>query len=176
MGEPGVSSGHLIMMEQPAASDAAILRTAWVTGKFQGENPATGPIGSIITRLRTPSARAGMMRPYARWPSPAYQSTMSAPLCTSILASISTLPSSRVRTLAISSARARISSAALRRILPRSKADTLRHCLKPLSAAASALSRSPRETCPRVPMGLLVAGFITSWDLSPEGFTQLPSM
>src|SRR5262252_6795690 len=30
MGEPGVSSGHLMMMEQPAASAAAILRTACV--------------------------------------------------------------------------------------------------------------------------------------------------
>ena len=63
IGEPGVSSGHLMMIEQPAASDAAILRTACVTGKFQGEKPATGPIGSMITMLRTPSARAGMMRP-----------------------------------------------------------------------------------------------------------------
>ena len=52
-----------MMMEQPAASDAAILRTAWVTGKFHGEKPATTPIGSMITRLRTPSERAGMMRP-----------------------------------------------------------------------------------------------------------------
>ena len=63
MGEPGVSSGHLMIIEQPAASAAAILRTACVTGKFQGEKPATGPIGSRITMLRTPSARAGMMRP-----------------------------------------------------------------------------------------------------------------
>ena len=47
MGEPGVSSGHLMMIEQPAASAAAILRTAWVTGKFHGEKPATGPIGSM---------------------------------------------------------------------------------------------------------------------------------
>ena len=47
IGEPGVSSGHLMMIEQPAASDAAILRTACVTGKFQGEKPATGPIGSM---------------------------------------------------------------------------------------------------------------------------------
>jgi hypothetical protein len=63
IGETGVSSGHLMMMEHPAASAAAILRTACVTGKFQGENAATGPTGSWITRLRTPSARAGMMRP-----------------------------------------------------------------------------------------------------------------
>ena len=63
MGEPGVSSGHLMIIEQPAASAAESLRTAWVMGKFHGEKPATGPIGSIITRLRTPSARAGMMRP-----------------------------------------------------------------------------------------------------------------
>ena len=63
MGEPGVSSGHLMIIEQPAASAAEILRTACVTGKFQGEKAATGPIGSWITMLRTPSARAGMMRP-----------------------------------------------------------------------------------------------------------------
>ena len=52
-----------MMIEQPAASAAAILRAACVTGKFQGEKPATTPTGSRITILRTPSARAGMMRP-----------------------------------------------------------------------------------------------------------------
>jgi hypothetical protein len=78
--------------------------------------------------------------------------------------------------LAISSARARTRSAALRKSLPRSKADTLRHVLKPLSTAASALSRSFLETWPSSPMGLLVAGLITSRLLAPEGLTQLPSI
>jgi hypothetical protein len=31
------------MMEQPVASAADILRTAWLIGKFQGVNAATGP-------------------------------------------------------------------------------------------------------------------------------------
>jgi hypothetical protein len=44
-----------MMIEQPAATAAAILRTAWVTGRFQGEKPATGPMGSMITMLHTPS-------------------------------------------------------------------------------------------------------------------------
>ena len=51
------------MIEQPAASAPPTLRATWLTGKFHGEKPATGPMGSISTMLRTPSARAGMMRP-----------------------------------------------------------------------------------------------------------------
>src|SRR5277367_4677689 len=46
---PGVSSGPLRIIEQPEASAMLILRTAWLIGKFQGENAATGPTGSFTT-------------------------------------------------------------------------------------------------------------------------------
>ncbi len=55
--EPGVSSGHLMMIEQPAASAGAIFFSICETGKFHGAKPATGPTGSRITICRTPSAR-----------------------------------------------------------------------------------------------------------------------
>src|SRR5436305_11004953 len=41
--EPGVSSGPLSTIEQPAASAPEIFRTAWLIGKFHGVNAATGP-------------------------------------------------------------------------------------------------------------------------------------
>ena len=37
------------MIEQPAASAGAILRTGFMTGKFQGQNATAGPIGSFST-------------------------------------------------------------------------------------------------------------------------------
>jgi len=45
----GVSSGPLMMIEQPAASAAETLRTAWLIGKFHGVKAATGPTGSLIS-------------------------------------------------------------------------------------------------------------------------------
>ena len=65
MQEAGVSSGPLTIIEQPAASAIAIaiLRLAWLIGKFQGVNAATGPTGSRSESWYTPSARAGMTRP-----------------------------------------------------------------------------------------------------------------
>ncbi len=42
---PGVSSEGLITIEQPAASDAEILRIGDPAGKFHGTNAATGPTG-----------------------------------------------------------------------------------------------------------------------------------
>ena len=59
----GVSSGPFRITEQPAQRAAATLRTAWLIGKFQGVNAATGPTGSRSTICTTPSARAGMIRP-----------------------------------------------------------------------------------------------------------------
>ena len=47
--EPGVSSGPLMMIEQPVASAADALRTTWLIGKFHGVKAATGPTGSFIT-------------------------------------------------------------------------------------------------------------------------------
>ena len=51
------------MIEQPAASAAEILRTAWLIGKFHGVNAATGPTGSLITSWQTLPMRGGTMRP-----------------------------------------------------------------------------------------------------------------
>src|SRR6218665_2968026 len=45
----GESSGPLMMIVQPAATAAAILRMAWLYGKFQGVNAAHTPIGSRRT-------------------------------------------------------------------------------------------------------------------------------
>ena len=39
------------------------LRTAWLIGKFQGVNAATGPTGSLNTSCVTLAAREGTMRP-----------------------------------------------------------------------------------------------------------------
>ena len=44
-------------------SAAAILRTAWLIGKFHGVKHATGPTGSRTTNCSTPSARGGITRP-----------------------------------------------------------------------------------------------------------------
>src|SRR3981081_990544 len=42
---PGVSSDALMMMEQPAAREAPILRAGVSVGKFHGVKAATTPIG-----------------------------------------------------------------------------------------------------------------------------------
>jgi hypothetical protein len=60
---PGVSSEALTMIEQPAASAAAILRTGVSVGKFHGVNAATTPTGSVTTICRTDGFLLGMMRP-----------------------------------------------------------------------------------------------------------------
>ena len=59
----GVSSGPLMMMEQPAASAAAIFLTAWLIGKFHGVNAATTPTGSRSDIWYTFGWRAGITRP-----------------------------------------------------------------------------------------------------------------
>ena len=51
------------MIEQPAASAADILRTAWLIGKFHGVNAATGPTGSFTSSCQMPSPRGGIVRP-----------------------------------------------------------------------------------------------------------------
>ena len=60
--DPAVSSLGLMMIEQPAASAGAILRTTFMIGKFHAQNAATGPTGWCSTRLREPGAR-GSTRP-----------------------------------------------------------------------------------------------------------------
>ncbi len=59
----GVSSGPLITMVQPAPTAAAILRIAWLNGKFHGVNAAHTPTGSRSTNWRTLGARGGITRP-----------------------------------------------------------------------------------------------------------------
>ncbi len=59
----GESSGPLMMRVQPAPIAAAILRMAWLYGKFQGVNAAQTPIGSRNTIWRTFGTRDGMTRP-----------------------------------------------------------------------------------------------------------------
>ena len=61
--EPGVSSDALMMIEQPAASAPAILRTGVSVGKFHGVKAATTPTGSWITSWRIFLPRPGTMRP-----------------------------------------------------------------------------------------------------------------
>jgi hypothetical protein len=60
---PGVSSDALTMIEQPAASAAAILRAGVSAGKFHGVKAATTPTGSCTTIWRTPLPRPGIRRP-----------------------------------------------------------------------------------------------------------------
>ena len=50
------------MIEQPAASDAEILRIGEPAGKFHGTNAATGPTGWWIT-VSSVSWSNGMIRP-----------------------------------------------------------------------------------------------------------------
>ncbi len=52
-----------MMIEQPAASEAPILRAGVSVGKFHGVNAATTPTGSVTTSCRTVGLRLGMMRP-----------------------------------------------------------------------------------------------------------------
>ncbi|MCY1245146.1 hypothetical protein D9M72_582680 [compost metagenome] len=59
----GESSGPLRMMVQPAAMAAAILRMAWLYGKFQGVKAAHTPMGSRSTSCRTLGRRGGTTRP-----------------------------------------------------------------------------------------------------------------
>src|ERR1051325_3308672 len=61
--EPGVSSEALMMIEQPAASDAAILRTGVSVGKFHGVKAATTPTGSVTTIWRPVGLGAGVRGP-----------------------------------------------------------------------------------------------------------------
>ena len=67
---------------------------------------------------------------------------------------------------AISSARSRSRSAALRMILARSKAETARQVLKPRSAAASASSRSSVPATGCVPISSPVAGLMIGQGLA----------
>jgi hypothetical protein len=55
--------GPLMMIVHPAPIAAAILRIAWLNGKFQGVNAAQTPIGSRSTIWRTFENRGGITRP-----------------------------------------------------------------------------------------------------------------
>ena len=52
-----------MMIAQPAASEAPILRAGVSVGKFHGVKAATTPTGSCTTSWRTPLPRPGTMRP-----------------------------------------------------------------------------------------------------------------
>ena len=58
----GVSSAALRTSEHPAARAPATLRAGWLSGKFQGENAATGPIGWWWTMCLMPGP-LGITRP-----------------------------------------------------------------------------------------------------------------
>ena len=57
-GLAGVSSGALTIIEQPAASPGATLRTTWLIGKFHGANAATGPDRVLDDHLADREVRA----------------------------------------------------------------------------------------------------------------------
>jgi len=59
----GASAGAFKIIVQPDASAAATLRTAWLSGKFQGVMARQTPIGSRTTSCCTRGLRDGMMRP-----------------------------------------------------------------------------------------------------------------
>jgi hypothetical protein len=59
----GVSSGPLMMIVHPAPMAAAILRIAWLNGKFHGVKAAHTPTGSRSTNCRTLAFRGGITRP-----------------------------------------------------------------------------------------------------------------
>ncbi|GAA3271096.1 hypothetical protein GCM10020258_45710 [Sphingomonas yabuuchiae] len=61
-GAGGVSSLGFRMTEQPAAMAGEILRTGFITGKFQAQKAATGPTGWCSTSERVPVGR-GRTRP-----------------------------------------------------------------------------------------------------------------
>jgi len=92
------------------------------------------------------------------------------------LASGNGLPCSSVSSGAIVSTRWRNKSAALRMILERSKAETLRQARKPLSAASSARSRSLVSAWATVPIGSPVAGLTTGMVRPPAALAHCPSI
>ncbi len=91
-------------------------------------------------------------------------------------ASTTGLPCSMVITGAISAARERMMSAALRISLYRSNGEILRQVSKPALAASSARSRSAREACGVLPIGWPVAGLRMSSDLPDEPSVHSPAM
>jgi hypothetical protein len=101
---------------------------------------------------------------------------MSAPARVSSRACASGLPFSRTIRVAMSSARARRISAALRISLARSKAEVRRHTSKPRETASSAASRSARLAWATVPMRAAVAGSTTGIVRPSEAGRQTPSM
>ena len=52
-----------MIIVQPAPIAAAILRIAWLNGKFHGVKAAQTPTGSRSTSWRTFGRRGGMTRP-----------------------------------------------------------------------------------------------------------------
>src|SRR5258707_14297279 len=92
----GVSSAGLMMHEQPAAKEAAILRAGVTAGKFHGEKAATGPTGSAPTIRRGPSHRRSTIPADPRPPPPTIHSKQSAPGTAAPLHSPSAVASRRI--------------------------------------------------------------------------------
>ena len=95
---------------------------------------------------------------------------------TSPTASASGLPMSSVMLAPISLARARESSATLRRMRLRSMGEDLRQVRKAFCAAASAPSRSAFDACGSFPITSSVAGLTTSCSLRPSPLRNWPLM
>ncbi len=140
----GVWSAGRLTTVQPAASAGAIFRLTIAAGKFHGVMVPTTPTGCLIAWCRLVATVGGMIRPYARFPSSANHSKVSAVWLTSPLASGSGLPCSWVKVRAITSTRSRIRSAVFLRILARSYAVVLLQVGNAWAAAATARSASAR--------------------------------
>ena len=172
----GVSSAGFSTTLQPAASAAPSLRAGRLTGKFQAVKAATGPTGGCVTVCdRMPSTRGGTLRPYRRRASSAWKSMMSADSRTSRSASAKGLPCSSVSTVAMASARSRISTAARRSVSQRSSAERRRQTAKPRAAAAAAASTCAASANGSSPSTLPSAGFSTSRRPPPASVIQRPA-
>ena len=97
---PGVSSLGLIVIVQPAAKAPPILRTTFMTGKFQATKAMTGPIGSLMTVCDILLILEGTILPYALFPSSPYHLKTSKPTASSPFASATGFPISTVRLVA----------------------------------------------------------------------------
>jgi hypothetical protein len=158
----GVSLAGLRITVQPAASAGPILRVAIAAGKFHGVTSTLTPTGWWITRMRLAPDGAVEMEPLRRTASSLNQRKNSAAYVTSPRASGSALPFSATMSRAISSARAVMSSKALRRISPRWRGGVAAQA----GAAAWAAATAARPSA-TVPLATLVstapvAGSVTS--------------
>jgi hypothetical protein len=170
----GASSLGLQTTVQPAASAGATLRVIMEKGKFQGVMAATTPTGWRSTRKRVARAGGDSTSPATRGASSANHRMEASPVSTSLRASASGLPHSRVMRRARSSRAAQAASCQRRSAAARSRAG--RAAQGPNAAAAAAIaarvSGPPQsETRARRPP---VAGLSTSKAAPLAGCTNAP--